>query len=448
MLPTWTRLAGGAARKLSEGAGSAAAGLRGGTRARYSAGMANVGTGHVERLRAVLLHALGVAVVLPGCSSRPVGEGSGEGDGSSSSSSQGTASEGSSGEVTEPTGGASSGASSGATTEGVLECQPDPMVFCETLVCVPKDGECPVACDDGCEASEAFAAAVDACFATCGYDHSTVCGPEEQDGTCCYLVHIEDLGCPGRPLRVAAATHVAGVAGGGDWCGEVTLTAATLAAPGRAAAAERWTRAALDEHASVAAFARSMLQLLGLGAPAGLIDATRAALADEVEHARVGFAVASALAGREIGPGPLPAATGVMATSATEVALATFAEGCVGETIAAAIAGVAAARCEDPGLQAALQRIADDELRHAALAWRSLQWLLALPGVAGARAALSRATEPVGEAGADDPGLTAFGCLGRGEERRIAGEVWRSVIRPCLQAALRERTDAVMQPAV
>ena len=49
-------------------------------------------------------------------------------------------------------------------------------------------------------------------------------------------------------------------------------------------------------------------QLLALAAPASLLTAAHAALADEIEHARVAFAVASALHGRPVGPGCLPEA--------------------------------------------------------------------------------------------------------------------------------------------
>jgi hypothetical protein len=57
--------------------------------------------------------------------------------------------------------------------------------------------------------------------------------------------------------------------------------------------AERWSRAALAEHASIASFARFTLQLLRGGL-------------DEIEHARLSFRVASVFAGRSLGPGPLP----------------------------------------------------------------------------------------------------------------------------------------------
>ena len=50
-------------------------------------------------------------------------------------------------------------------------------------------------------------------------------------------------------------------------------------------------------------------------------------------------------------------------------------EGCVGETLSAVEAGVAAALAtDDPVVAAVLRTIADDEARHAALAWRFVQW--------------------------------------------------------------------------
>jgi len=52
--------------------------------------------------------------------------------------------------------------------------------------------------------------------------------------------------------------------------------------------------------------------------------------------------------------------------------------------------------------------------------------------------------EEAEEAGVD---LPWFGCLSRGEERRIVGEVWRSIVDPCLRVLLRDRTGAAKSDA-
>jgi hypothetical protein len=153
-------------------------------------------------------------------------------------------------------------------------------------------------------------------------------------------------------------------------------TPRTAALQGRATA-DRWARDGLYEHASVASFARFVSELLTLGAPPALVQAAQAAILDELEHARLCFE----LAAREHGlvrPGPLPLDphTTARAGDPLALALAVFDEGCIGESIAAVEAGITAAESEDPEVRRALERIAIDERQHAALAWRTLRWLV------------------------------------------------------------------------
>jgi hypothetical protein len=70
--------------------------------------------------------------------------------------------------------------------------------------------------------------------------------------------------------------------------------------------------------------------------------------------------------------GALPPAGTPVHVAAIEQSVAE--EGCVGETLSAVEAGVAAALATDPVVAAVLRTIADDEARHAALAWRFVQW--------------------------------------------------------------------------
>jgi hypothetical protein len=137
-----------------------------------------------------------------------------------------------------------------------------------------------------------------------------------------------------------------------------------------------WTEIGLMEHASIAAFARFQLQLLQLGAPVALIEATNQALVDETEHAKLCFALASRYAGAPVGPGSLPMAGALGASSLHEIVLNTVLEGCVGETVAALEAAEAAAHASDPVVREVLQKIHSDELRHSQLAWRFVAWAL------------------------------------------------------------------------
>src|SRR5690606_22128321 len=121
-----------------------------------------------------------------------------------------------------------------------------------------------------------------------------------------------------------------------DWAlGGLTLSSGPVEASARQALAEHWQRIGLMEHASIAAFARFSLQLLGLGAPAELIEATNRALVDETRHAQVCFALAGHYAGRPIGPGPLDLAGALDGVDAAEILRTVIWEGCVGETLAA-----------------------------------------------------------------------------------------------------------------
>ncbi len=135
--------------------------------------------------------------------------------------------------------------------------------------------------------------------------------------------------------------------------------------------AAAWLADAQMEHASIAAFARATLELLAVGAPPSLIAGAQRAGLDEVEHARICFALAGRYGAGERGPGPLPAVS-PRSLDVVGVAVSTFVEGCVGETIAALMATRAARRSEDVAVRSALARIADDETRHAELAWSTV----------------------------------------------------------------------------
>ena len=121
------------------------------------------------------------------------------------------------------------------------------------------------------------------------------------------------------------------------------------------------------EHASVASFARLTLYLVALGAPLDLVEASSRAQLDEVRHAR--------LRGGESFP-PLDI-TGAIGTPVrfSDLARSTAMEGCIGETLAAARL-CAAALATTGEERRVLEGIAEDEARHAALAWQILRWVL------------------------------------------------------------------------
>lgn len=144
----------------------------------------------------------------------------------------------------------------------------------------------------------------------------------------------------------------------------------------RAALGQRWQRLGQMEHASIAAFARFSLQLLALGAPSELVEACTQALADETEHAKLCFQLASSYTGQALGPGRLDVDGSLSQISLVEVVDLVIAEGCFGETSAALDALEAAETETDPVVRDVYAKIASDEQRHAELAFRFLRWAL------------------------------------------------------------------------
>lgn len=251
---------------------------------------------------------------------------------------------------------------------------------CATAACKTgsdcASGECgAVAYDNGCWTSTTITCrepASDTCRAAADCDTGTTCADTGSGWECLGVT------CAiGRPLHIDGAPRVAPVRGDVGWADAPDVRLPDDPALCSALAA-RWAQIGALEHASVASFARVVLELLGLGAPADLIADTQRAAADEVRHARLAFGLASAYAGAPVGPGPLDLRGVVVGGGARAFLHALIDEACVGETLGAAEAAVAATRVDDPLLAATLAGIADDEARHAALAWRTLRWLVSI----------------------------------------------------------------------
>jgi hypothetical protein len=125
------------------------------------------------------------------------------------------------------------------------------------------------------------------------------------------------------------------------------------------------------EAASVHAFRALRDELRHHGAPRSLIRAAERAARDERRHARM----TSALARRHGGVVPPVRRERTRARSIEAIALENAVEGCVRETYGATMATYQARVAADPAVRAALERIAADETRHAALAWRVAGWM-------------------------------------------------------------------------
>jgi hypothetical protein len=253
----------------------------------------------------------------------------------------------------------------------------------------------------------------------------------------------------GRPFLVADQARKAAPVISPDWLlPAVEQLLANVNVPTdaglREALAAHWTEIGLLEHASVAAFARFTLQLLSLGAPADLVEASQRATLDEVRHAELAFALASRYAGRSIGPGPLAMTGALDACSVDQILSTTVREGCVGETRAALEASHAAETCEDPVVRSVLETIAADEARHAELAWRVVRFIVtAHPETTRTLEAEFLALHrremnlPAAAAAAAAPSESGrFGLLDAGSLGRCHREAYRDVIAPCARTLL------------
>lgn len=270
-----------------------------------------------------------------------------------------------------------------------------------------------------------------------------VCGPFEWNGQCCSM-YVLELGCneeevEGRPFVVDGVQRFAALERSGASVAEPELPASV-----RERLAAHWARVAQGEHASIASFAQFGSRLLAIAAPAELIRDAFAAAGDEVRHTEVALALAARYGGEALGFGPLDvrgAADGV--EDLEQLVLACVREGCIGETLAALELASAAACCDDPELAQLLRGIAQDETRHAALAWRVVQWGLARdpslrPKVAELFASLrARPVELESLDAKSRRSLRAHGCLPLDERRLIERQGVRELILPCAAALLR-----------
>jgi hypothetical protein len=243
----------------------------------------------------------------------------------------------------------------------------------------------------------------------------------------------------GRAARVEGEVVVAAVREGSTWdVRELRPRLEGLDVTSRTSLRDAWQAAAQMEHASVAAFSALSLRLMALGAPADLIARCHTAALDEIRHAQITFAFASAYADAPLEPARFDQVAGLATTSTmVELALETFIDGCIEETTAAVDASLAASSAGDPMVAGALRSIADDETRHAELAWAIVAWCVRIePAIADSlNAALATqlaAPSPIARA---HP-LGRYGVRSASESAATRARVLREVVAPCLAALI------------
>jgi hypothetical protein len=155
--------------------------------------------------------------------------------------------------------------------------------------------------------------------------------------------------------------------------------------------ADPQVHAIYTESAAAFAFDVAATELALAGAPSELVASARSAAADEVRHA----SLLSALEGT-VAPAP-QAPRSARARPLADLAVETFFDACCAETLGALEVRARAEASDDPRRAVVLHSIADDEERHAELAWGTLRWLV-LTGGDDVRRALAPA---VAQAAAD-----------------------------------------------
>jgi hypothetical protein len=256
------------------------------------------------------------------------------------------------------------------------------LVPAEQMTCPPADSVRPEQlffpdrCGDDLEITEVTGGGTRETLTTDGLTESPAC---------CYTVegvdHDANAECViGRPYYE----------GGQALSAPLVLEGEPSSASSRAAA---WAKAGAAEHASVAAFARLALQLLGHAAPSALLTGVHQAALDEIRHAELCFSLAEQFGGMRVKAGRFPFG-GEVATDLSLSALAAAAvrEGCLAETLGAHVAEEAAQLATEPAVRDALTRIAAEEASHAVLSFRIVAWALGSGGAevrAAVRAALA-----------------------------------------------------------
>ncbi len=169
------------------------------------------------------------------------------------------------------------------------------------------------------------------------------------------------------------------------------------------------------EAASVHAFRQLARDLAAHGAPVSLIDGCASAISDEIRHARA----VGRLARRFGGTFAKPRIAKVEARSFFEIARENAVEGCVRETFAALVATWQGQHAL-PEIADVFARIAEDETRHAALAWSVAEWAMPLLSVEE-RAAIARECEAVVAELDQSEDVPGAGLPDRSARRLLAG---------------------------
>jgi hypothetical protein len=311
----------------------------------------------------------------------------------------------------------------------------------------PHPGSCGVAAEYSCQSAQDQCFTFDDCMQSAPIPSYAYACVQTGSGRTCQMPQC----MAGRPFLVDRIARVAGTTERSDWSHGRAPDAGALTREMRRALAAHWTQVGLMEHASVAAFARFTLELAALGASAELLTASAQAMSDEVEHAKLAFALASAYAGEAIGPSALDVSGALPRVTARTTFASLVREGCIGETLAAVEATEALAAATDPAVRDALARIARDETRHSELAWKTARWLLRDGDDAFRSWARAEVATAIAERRAldldDTRECAAHGLLSKDTRASLAADALRAIVMPLWNEVERAATPAIVRAA-
>ena len=264
---------------------------------------------------------------------------------------------------------------SSSDQQTIIVCAPQSQVSCKHAMNMDAaDVEAHIAAalgsDDACPPSYPYADG-----------DGNVCGPVvDSDEECCYRITVAFTFCvEGRPFTVDGMARLARVKESDGWCDEAFMPTGLdlLNEKHLREIAFKWAEAGTHEHASVASFAKFIMELMSLGAPLHLVQSATNAMHDEIRHARDCFTIASSYAGKKLGPDKVSVDGGLAHVQDEEAILkAAIYEACIGETLAASVARWMAPKAIDDHVREIFEQISMEEGSHAQLGWEFVQWML------------------------------------------------------------------------
>ena len=140
-----------------------------------------------------------------------------------------------------------------------------------------------------------------------------------------------------------------------------------------------WTKRALSEHASIGTFAKFTLQLMSIGAPIWILKLSNKASLDEIKHTQLSFDIVNMYNNNNNGQmcityDQFPVHSLNIDNDWNEILRDTAIGGCIGETIS--VFEMATENKYNNVIDDIVYEIAQDEIRHAALAWITVKWII------------------------------------------------------------------------